>query len=292
VKVAVLGADGMLGHEVVRGLAAAEHDVLAVTRRVPTGAAARALRDVPTISGVDVRQRDSVVDALAHATPNAVVNCVGIVKQRPEATYTLESIRVNALFPHELWALCRLAGARLLHISTDCVFSGRQGGYVEDDLPDPIDLYGRTKLLGEVDGEGALTLRTSIIGLELGRRDSLVEWFLRQPGAVKGWHRALYSGVTTFELARVLVRVLTEFPTLHGLWHVSADPVDKHTLLSKLRDALQLDTVIEPDGTVAIDRTLDSSRFQAVTGWCPPSWDSMLTELAGSVRRRGVVQDA
>jgi dTDP-4-dehydrorhamnose reductase len=290
-KVLVLGADGMLGHEVVRTLVTAGYEVVAVTRRVPQGLAAQALASVSTISGVDVRQGDSVVAALADAAADAVVNCVGIVKQRREAADPLDSIRVNSLFPHQLWALCRVAGTRLLHISTDCVFSGRKGGYTEDDLPDPVDLYGRTKLLGEV-GEGAVTLRTSIIGLELSRRDSLIEWFLRQQGPIKGWNRVLYSGLTTLELSRVLVRILNDFPTLSGLWHVSAERLDKYTLLCRLADALDLDAAVEPDGSVVIDRTLDSSRFQTLSGWSPPSWSDMLTELAEEVQRRKVLEGA
>lgn len=285
-KVAVFGADGMLGHEVVRAVVGSGHEALAITRRVPTGPTALALANIPTVSGVDARQADSVIAAFADTSVDAVVNCIGIVKQRPEAHRALESIRVNSLFPHELLALCKVAGSRLIHISTDCVFSGRKGCYIETDIPDPVDLYGRTKLVGEVEDEAALTLRTSIIGLELVRCDSLVEWFLRQQGPIRGWNRAIYSGLTTFELARVLVRILVEFPQLHGLWHVSADPLDKHTLLGKLRDALNLTTQIEPDERVTIDRSLDCSRFRSATGWCPPTWDAMLAELAEAVQRR------
>lgn len=291
-KVVVMGADGMLGHEVVRALVTSGHDALAITRKPPEGPAVQALAGVPTISGVDVRQENSVIAALAGAAADAVVNCVGIVKQRREAKDAWESIRVNSLFPHELSALCRMAGARLVHVSTDCVFSGRDGSYTEDDVPDPVDLYGRTKLLGEVDEEGALTLRTSIVGLELGRHESLVEWFLSQRGPVRGWNRALYSGVTTFELGRLLVRIVEEFPALHGLWHVSAAPIDKYTLLCRLRDALHLDTSIEPDERVILDRTLDSSRFRAATDWRAPSWDFMLAELAEVVQQRKVVRGA
>ncbi len=291
-RVLVLGADGMLGHQMVRSLVAAGHDPVASTRRRPEGLVADALAGIQVIDGVDARQTDTVVAALADSAATAVVNCVGIVKQRKEAKDPLESIRVNSLFPHVLAALCRVAGARLVHVSTDCVFSGRKGSYVEEDIPDPVDLYGRSKLLGEVNTTGAVTLRTSIIGLELGRKESLVEWFLAQRGTTNGWTRALYSGLTTFELARVAVRLLEDLPDLTGVWHVSSDPIDKHRLLCQLRDALSLDVEIRPDENAIIDRTLDSGRFRATTGWTAPDWTTMLAELADAVREREVVQGA
>ncbi len=286
-NVLVLGADGMLGHQMVHALRTAGHTPIATTRKRPEGAVATALADVSVLTNVDARQQDTVVAALVDAAPDAVVNCIGIVKQRPEAKDALESIRVNSLFPHELAALCRLSSARLFHISTDCVFSGRKGSYTEDELPDPCDLYGRTKLLGEVETPGAITLRTSIIGLELGRKESLVEWFLAQRGAIKGWTRALYSGVTTFELARVIVYLL-EVAAIDGLWHVSSQPIDKHELLCRLRDVLGRDIEIERDERVSIDRTLNSERFRHATGWTPPDWDAMLKELATAAREREV----
>jgi dTDP-4-dehydrorhamnose reductase len=289
-KCIVLGADGMLGHQVVRFLVAAGHDPVATTRNRPEGQVADALTGVQVITGVDVRQSDRVVSILGDVAASAVINCVGIVKQRKEAKDPLESIRINSLFPHELAALCRVAGSRLIHVSTDCVFSGQKGNYREDETPDPIDLYGRTKLLGEVGMTGAITLRTSIIGLELGRKESLVEWFLSRSGTVKGWTKALYSGVTTFELARVVVRLLEDFPDLQGVWHVSAEPIDKYDLLCRLRDAARVDVQIEPDAGMVIDRTLDSARFRLETGWTPPDWSTMVAELAEAVRKREPVQ--
>lgn len=283
-----MGADGMLGHQLVRSLHAAGHSPVATTRRPPEGSVAEALADIPVLTQIDARQRDSVVAALAETAPDAVINCVGIVKQRPEAKDAVQSIRVNGLFPHELAALCRLVDARLIHVSTDCVFSGQRGGYTEVDIPDPVDLYGRTKLLGEVEAPRAITLRTSIIGLELGRSDSLVEWFLAQRGSAKGWTRALYSGLTTFELARVMILLLEDAQDLHGLWHVSSRPIDKYALLCGLRDALGRDLAVEPDARITIDRTLDSERFWRATGWRAPEWTTMLAELATAIREREV----
>lgn len=276
----------MLGHEVVRTFVSAGSHVIAATRRPPDAPTERALAGARLLTGVDARLSDTVVGALGDARPDVVVNGSGIVKQRPEAKNALESIRVNSLFPHELALLCAASGARLIHVSTDCVFSGRAGCYTEDDRPDPVDLYGRTKLLGEVTGSGCLTLRTSIIGLELQGFRSLVEWFLRQTGEVTGWTRARYSGITTTELSRVLANLVENEPDLDGLWHVSSEPISKYELLVLLRDTLRPDVQIRPDGETEIDRTLDSSRFRARTGYEPPTWVMMIDELAGAVAQR------
>lgn len=285
-RVLVLGADGMFGHQMVPTLLGAGHEVVAATRRAPDPATAAALSGARLLAGVDARVAETVVGALGDARPDAVVNAIGIVKQRPEARHAVESIRVNSLFPHELHLLCTAVGARLVHLSTDCVFSGRTGNYTEDDVPDPVDLYGRTKLLGEVAGPDALTLRTSIIGLELARGHSLVEWFLRQAGVAAGWTRALYSGLTTAELARVILRLLEQEPDLAGVWHVSSDPIAKYDLLVLLRDALGSPVEVRPDAGTVIDRTLDSHRFRARAGYQPPAWSRMIDELAGAVRQR------
>jgi dTDP-4-dehydrorhamnose reductase len=181
-------------------------------------------------------------------------------------------------------ALCARRGIRLIHVSTDCVFSGRRGSYTERDEPDPVDLYGRSKLLGEPSGPGVLTLRTSMIGWELsGRRQGLLEWFASQAGAtVDGYTRAIFSGPTAPVLARVIVDVAERHPNLEGLWHVGAEPIAKHDLLLRLRDALALPVEVAPKDEVVIDRSLDSSRFRAETGWSSPSWDEMVAELAAT----------
>lgn len=274
-RILVLGADGMLGHELVHQLTPWA-EVAATTRR-----------GVGRYGGVDARRPDSVVGVLADFRPDAVVNAVGLVKQLPDGQSHLAALEVNALWPHRLAALCRVAGARLVHVSTDCVFSGERGGYTEDDVADARDVYGRTKLLGEVVDGSALTLRTSIIGLERGSRRSLVEWFLAQSGQVKGYRRAIYSGVTTMELTRVVRLLLEDFPELHGLWHVASQPIDKYDLLSRLARALgRADAELVPDDEVVIDRSLRADRLREASGYQAPSWDHMLTELTERIRDR------
>jgi dTDP-4-dehydrorhamnose reductase len=275
-KVLVLGGDGMLGHELHRELR--DHHETRVTQRSQSS-------DPQVFSGVEVRGSGRVEEVIAQFRPAAVVNCIGIVKQRPESEEAIASIEVNALLPHRVAIACRAAGARLIQLSTDCVFSGDKGNYREEDRPDPVDVYGRSKLLGEVTGEGALTLRTSMIGLGLNRKTSLVDWFLAQKGSVRGYRKAVFSGLTTRELSRVIRMILERHPQASGLYHLSVAPIDKYTLLLKLRERLGRSTEIVPVDEPRIDRSLDSTRFRRVFSWRAPEWDAMLDELAGEVRK-------
>ncbi len=286
-KVLVLGGDGMLGHQVVQRLSSS-HDVVATVRKPMTPAIATALAGCRIITGFDVRDPDAPLTLLLAERPEAVVNAVGIVKQRAAAEDPLESISVNSLFPHRLAKACRLADTRLIHISTDCVFSGEKGDYTEADNPDPVDLYGRTKLLGEVSGQGCLTIRTSMIGLELARHSSLIEWFLRQQGGVHGYTRSRWSGLTTAELARVIDKVITDHRELDGLWHVSGQAISKYTLLADLALLLGRHLTVAPDESVVVNRSLNSDRFRAAVAYDPPSWEQMLKELAAAVRDRRI----
>jgi len=233
------------------------------------------------LEGVSAFDFDTVVRAVGSVHPDVVMNCIGIVKQLETAKDPLVSIRVNSLFPHRLGRLCEAAGSRLLHVSTDCVFSGRKGGYTEDDTPDPVDLYGRSKLLGEVsDLPAALTVRTSIVGRELHGAHGLVEWFLTQNGGeARGFRRAIFSGWSTTSLARALAELIETQPDLSGLWHVAASPINKFDLLKLLRDAFELDVTLEADDDFVCDRSLDGSRFRAATGIVAPDWPEMVEEM-------------
>lgn len=322
-RLLIVGGGGMLGHRLVRTLGAT-HEVYATVR-------ASAAADALTAAGVRDEQRDArtvtidaaAADAVAHATadataptappptfitgldvrdaarvaqlldtvrPDAVINAVGIVKQRRDedvATF----IEVNALFPHTLAAACRARGARLILLSTDCVFSGARGGYREDDPPDATDVYGQTKRLGEVIAPGVVTLRTSMIGLEPGGHvptHGLIEWFLAQQGVVTGFRRARFSGLTTAALADLIGQLLVSHPQLHGLWHVAAEPIDKYDLLHRLSARLPpaLERTVRPDDTFACDRSLCGDAFRDATGWVAPDWDHMLDDLAHEIEHR------
>jgi dTDP-4-dehydrorhamnose reductase len=277
----VLGGSGMLGHELWRTCAERFDAYASVRSDEPGGPVAEVLDPDRIVPGVRAEDPRTIARALDATQADVVVNCIGIVKQAVDDPEP--AIRVNALFPHRLAAACRERGARLIHVSTDCVFSGEQGGYTERDLPDPVDTYGRSKLLGEPATPGVLTIRTSMIGRELATSHGLLEWFLAQSGgSVRGFQRAVFSGPTTPVLSRAIADVIEHHHGLDGLWHLSAEPISKYDLLFRLRDAFELEVEIEPDDSILIDRSLSSSRFRSATGFEAPSWQEMVTELAAS----------
>lgn len=280
-KVLVLGVTGMLGNAVFRRLAERSEVSIAGTAR--STAAYRyfdpALHD-RIVTGVDVENFDSVVDALARTRPEVVVNAVGLIKQLQVAKDPLNALPINAILPHRLARLCAATNARLIHVSTDCVFSGERGNYVEADRPDADDLYGRSKLLGEVDYPNAVTLRTSIIGHELGdAHHALVDWFLSQSGKTRGFTRAIFSGVPTVELADVILDNVLPNPQLHGLYHVSAAPISKFDLLQLVARKYAKSIDIEADDRLVIDRSLDSTRFRQATGYEPAGWPDLIEKM-------------
>ena len=230
--------------------------------------------------GVNALVFDQIARALASIRPQVVINCIGLIKQTKLAKDPLSSIQVNALLPHQIALICQTAGIRMIHISTDCVFSGSKGNYTEDDQTDPVDLYGRTKLLGEMVYPHTVTLRTSIIGRELKTRLGLIEWFLSQKGMVNGFQKAIYSGFSTDELARIIENTIIPDNELSGLYHVSSQPISKYELLKLAAKAFDHDIKIHPYQDFACDRSLDSERFRRLTGYQPPSWPTMIDQIA------------
>lgn len=283
----VLGGDGMLGHQLLHEWRERHH--VAATFHQPMAAYDHVLdvTRVRTFGEVDAGDFARVRAIVHEVKPDAVINGIGIVKQRAEAKAAIPSIEINALLPHRLADVCHEHGARLVHISTDCVFSGRAGNYRETDVPDPVDLYGRSKLLGEVGYAPGLTLRTSIIGLELSRFTGLVEWFLAARGTIRGFRRAIYSGFTTHAMAALIEQVLTSHQNLSGLWHVASTPITKYNLLTQLAAALgRTDVDIVPDDDFACDRSLSADAFAREVGYRPPAWHDMIAGLADEIRVR------
>jgi dTDP-4-dehydrorhamnose reductase len=278
--VLVLGATGMLGNAMLRFFAG--------TPNIVTWGSARSsssIRPLPNdlqrrvIVGVDVENVDSLTRLFAIARPDVVINCIGLVKQLAEADDPLQAIPINSLLPHRLARLCQLARARFVHVSTDCVFSGAKGMYREEDPADAQDLYGRSKHLGEVDYPNAVTLRTSIIGHELASAHGLVGWFLTQQGPVRGFTRAIFSGLPTVELARLIRDHVLPQPEMRGLYHVSAAPIAKYELLQLIAKTYGRDNEISPDDKLVIDRSLDSTRFRQLSGFSPPAWPDLVRSM-------------
>lgn len=279
-KILILGGSGMLGHKIWQTFAP-QFDAYTTFRGAVGEYRSFGIFDESRAIGeVSAEDFDSVARAFGAVQPDVVVNCIGIVKQDRSAKDPTASLSVNSLFPHRLVELCRPLGARLIHLSTDCVFSGRKGNYSENDVPDAEDLYGRTKLTGEVVDEGCLTIRTSMIGRELKGSHGLLEWFLSQrDGRVRGFKRAIFSGFTTQALAEVIGKIIVEQPELNGVWHVAAEPISKFDLLTLVKQTYGLAIEIEPDETFTCDRSLDGSRFRETTDIQAPSWLEMIEAM-------------
>lgn len=280
-RIAILGANGMLGH-VACGELARSHDVVAIVRRTGNDAmkSSACLPASDLITGVDALDTKRLESVLCDVGPEIVLNCVGLIKQRPEASDTMLAIEINALLPHRLARMCGKIGAKLVHVSTDCVFSGSRGNYAETDIPDAVDIYGRTKLLGEIAVQPHLTVRTSLIGPQLDGQEGLLEWFRAHRGcAIQGYSRAIFSGLTTKALSRVLDQVFRSHASLSGLYHVASEPISKFELLARLAARLDWPSVIASVDTPALDRTLNGQQFFLATGIQMPTWDEMLDEL-------------
>lgn len=279
-KLLVLGASGMLGNAVFRLLS--DEPDLVVTGTLRSAAAKRSFEPelaANLISGIDVEQSDALLGLFEREKPDVVINCVGLVKQLAEAENPLNAVPINTLLPHRIARICGLMGARLVHVSTDCVFSGAKGGYVETDPPDATDLYGRSKQLGEVEYAHSITLRTSIIGHELQSTHGLVNWFLAQEGQCRGFTKAVFSGLPTVVLARIIRDHVLPNPALHGIYHVAAKPIAKFDLLTLIAQVYGKRIAIEPDCRLVIDRSLNGAKFRDATGFVADEWHVLIKEM-------------
>jgi dTDP-4-dehydrorhamnose reductase len=284
ISVLVLGVTGMLGNAVFRLLASSPGFEVSGSARDTKNMShfSKAIR-AKVFTGVDVENLDQLALLLNQVRPNVIINCIGLVKQLATSDDPLEALPLNAIFPHRLARLASLLDARLVHVSTDCVFSGSRGMYVETDIPDARDLYGLSKLLGEVVYPNTVTLRTSIIGHELESARSLICWFLAQEESVKGFRRAIFSGLPTVEIARIIRDYIIPLPSLHGLYHVSAAPISKYDLLHLVAHEYKKNIDIIPDDEFSIDRSLNSDRFRLATGYNPPDWPELIKLMRNSL---------
>lgn len=279
-RVLVLGASGMLGNAMIRVLS--EMTDWQVHGTVRSESAKRAFQpDIARylIAGVDVEQQDSLLQTFIQVRPEVVINCVGLIKQLADADDPLQAIPINALLPHRLARMCELSGARLVHMSTDCVFSGDKGSYLESDPSDAKDLYGRSKYLGEVAYPHSVTLRTSIIGHELQSAHGLVGWFLAQNGSCNGYTKAIFSGLPTVVLAQIVRDLVIPNAALSGVYHVSAKPISKYDLLKLIAAVYRKTIEISPSEQVVIDRSLDATRFREATGYVAPEWSELIETM-------------
>jgi dTDP-4-dehydrorhamnose reductase len=279
-KVIILGAGGMLGHKMVQRLSTQFETIATLRNPIKDKVASYCFSKAKIVTGILADNISSIKKLLDEEQPDVVINCIGVIKQLKESKDPLPTLKTNAVFPQLVGKLCSERKIRFIHFSTDCVFSGKKGNYLESDIPDSDDLYGISKQLGEVIYPRCLVIRTSIIGRELRHGVSLVEWFLSQrSGQVKGYTKALYTGFTTNAMADLVANLIQNHPTLEGLWHVSSDPINKYELLQIINQVYELDIQIEPYDQFKCDRRLDSTAFRQLTQFKPLSWQEMINKM-------------
>ena len=275
--IVVLGVNGMLGNTLFKYLKNNTlFNVKGILRKKINLPTSFEYFNSEDLFECNVLEEENLKSLLKKLRPNYVINCIGIVKKHHEANNPLISIKINSLLPHLLSSICKKEDCKLIHISTDCVFSGKTGLYRENDLTDPIDLYGKSKLLGEVSNRNDLTIRTSCIGEELITKRNLLSWFLSQSNSVNGFSKAIFSGLPTIEIARILVELIIPNASLKGIYHISSDPIDKFSLLSLIKKIYKKNIQIIKNSDYAVDRSLDSTKFRKATGYKPYEWDKLV----------------
>lgn len=280
-RVLIFGAAGMLGHKLYQRLTS-RFEVAATIRGDFSTIERYGFFDRSNIvENVDVREKSSVERAISEIRPDVVINAVGVIKQLPSAKDVITTLEINAIFPHRLAEFGAEYGFRTISISTDCVFDGVKGNYTETDIPNATDLYGKSKALGELTGDNCLTLRTSIIGRELGTSHSLVDWFLsNRGGSVKGFTKAIYSGFPTVVFADIIGDLVATRPELSGLYQVASEPINKFDLLKLVNDAYDAKIEIVPETDFTIDRSLNAAKFNELTGFRPDPWPELIAKMA------------
>ena len=278
-RVLVLGANGMLGNAVFRVLS--ENPNLVVFGTIRSKSSEQLFTKVIAsrlLSGIDIERQELLNKAFLQARPNVVINCVGLIKQLSDFNDPLQIIPINSLLPHRLARLCE-GRSRLIHISTDCVFDGLKGSYVESDCANARDLYGMSKYIGEVAYPHSITLRTSMIGNELQSKNSLVEWFLSQGLSCNGFTRAVFSGLPTVVLAQIIRDIVIPHNELSGVYHLAAKPISKYDLLTLIADVYGKSIQIIPDDKLVIDRSLNADKFRIATGYVAPEWPLLIRTM-------------
>jgi len=276
-KILVLGASGMLGSTIFRYMSMrSDWNIFGSVRDEKIVLLFPSENSKNLITNCDVDNANSLSELLVHIKPNLVINCIGVIKQVSKSSDNVKMISINSLLPHRLCKLTADIGARLIHISTDCVFSGGKGNYTENDVADAQDIYGKSKYLGEVSASHSITLRTSIIGHELHSVHGLVEWFLSRKNSCKGYTKAIFSGLPTVVLAELIANIIIPRPDLSGVYHIAACPISKFDLLNLIAERYAKDINIIPDDKLIIDRSLCAKRFEQVAGYIAPNWPELI----------------
>ncbi|MDD5492760.1 MAG: SDR family oxidoreductase [bacterium] len=281
-RIIVLAGGGMLGHKMWQGLSAYFKDTYVTLRKTRSHYDQTGLfQSNQVIDNLDLADFKKLNHILDEVNPDVIVNCAGVTIRSKEGEKVIASVNINSLLPHHLLAWCKKKGARVIHFSTVCVFNGVKGGYTEENLPDAQDLYGRTKTLGELYDEQALTLRSSFIGREIEGKAELLEWFLAQRGRqIKGYRQAIFTGVTTKVMVDLTRDLIRKFPKLSGLFHIASEKLSKYELLLLMKEAFKVNIDIAPEDNYVCKRDLIDTKFKTTTGLICPNWQEMMADIA------------
>lgn len=279
-KVLILAGNGMLGHKLAMTFQG-RAELYVTYRDNPIRYPGYNLNEKNIIRGVDVLDLDRVEAVIDWIKPDVIVNAAGVIKQR-QAEDTI-FFAVNSFFPKSLGRICDQRDIRLIHISSDCVFSGKAGGYREDDDTDPNEVYGASKMLGEELGSRSLVLRTSLIGWQLRDFNGLLSWFIKNKNeqSIAGYTHAIFSGVTTSVFSDLILEIIQDHAQISGVYHVASRPISKFDLLGGMRDRLHLPMLIRQDMSLICDRSLCGDKLRGAIGWSAPAWDLMLDSIVG-----------
>lgn len=281
-KILILGANGMFASELIKALKDSPINIYGTTRALASSLS-NEQKNFSLIRNVNFNNLDSVLHCIEEINPDFVLNLVGITKYKEKISSYADFIEVNSLAPHKIAQFCDLRSSKFIQLSTDCVFSGLKGNYLDMDSPDPVDLYGKTKALGEINtNDSSLTIRTSFIGHNENSKDGLLEWFLSQSNSCKGFNRAVYSGLTTIELASIFKNYIFKLDNLSGIYNISAASITKYDLLKLISKVYKKDIEIVQSDEWVIDRSLNSDSFQSISGYNPPTWEEMVTKMYNS----------
>ncbi len=277
-KIIILGSTGMMGSMLTRVLKKDKRFQILCTYRNFEKVKILNLNQ-NQLKKINVSNLEDIKKLIIRFKPDYLINCIGLIKQLCNKKNLKETKFLNSTFPKKISKIAEKNKFKIIHLSTDCVFSGKKGNYKEKDTADAEDIYGKSKFNGEVKSKFVINIRTSIIGNELTTSLSLLNWFLKQK-KVNGFNQAYFSGLTTLELSNILIKkIILNNKFSSGLFHVSGPNISKLILLKLIKKIYKRKTIINIDNNFKIDRSLNSSKFKKITKYKKKSWLVMIKNL-------------
>lgn len=281
-RILILGGNGMIGHKIYQIISKNHQDTWVTLRNsLNSYSYSEIYNSTKVVDNIDLVNFKLLLNQLNLINPDVIINACGITIRRGIDALKSNSIILNSALPHFLneWVVAN--NKRLIHFSTDCVFTGAKGDYLDNDNKDAYDLYGSTKSMGEViDSKYAITLRGSMIGSELENKTELFEWFLKQKNkTIKGFNKVIYSGITTTKMAEIVIKLIDQHPNLSGIYNISSKPILKFDLLKLWNDFFDINANIEIDNSYISNKNLISDNFYRKISVEQPNWVELSSQL-------------